>query len=128
MESKLPGWSLNTIACSLKMDGARVMQFTLSKLPEIIRDYFQITNTNIDNYDKVVLHQANKFILNQLYKKINAEDKGIIHLEDIGNTVSSSIPMALKEIFKDQSKLNNILLVGFGVGLSWGITSLKNNG
>ena len=51
------------------------MQFTLSKVPEIIRDYFQITNTNIDNYDKIVLHQANKFILNQLYRKINAEDK-----------------------------------------------------
>tara|TARA_A100001388_G_scaffold277560_1_gene269492 strand:+ start:3794 stop:4750 length:957 start_codon:yes stop_codon:yes gene_type:complete len=109
----------------LKMDGARVMQFTLSKIPEIINNYFELTKSDLSVYDKVVLHQANKFILKQLYKKINAEEKGVISLKTVGNTVSSSIPIALEKLLEDQDKISNILLVGFGVGLSWGITSIN---
>ena len=86
-------------------------------------NYFKKFSLNSEDFDFVVFHQANKFILQRLYKKLKFEDKGIICLKDFGNTVSSSIPIALKEsIMKKKDKKFNILLVGFGVGLSWGIT------
>ena len=76
--------------------------------------------------DLLILHQANKFILDRLHKKTGFENKGVICLENYGNTVSSSIPIALAEnVFFKMKKNMKILLVGFGVGLSWGITYIE---
>lgn len=108
---------------NLFMDGPRIMSFTLEIIPKLCINYFKKFSLNSEDFDFVVFHQANKFILQRLYKKLKFEDKGIICLKDFGNTVSSSIPIALKEsIMKKKDKKFNILLVGFGVGLSWGIT------
>ena len=53
-------------------------------------------------------------------------DKFYCDISDIGNTVSSSIPIALANKVNFKSKSNiKILIVGFGVGLSWGIGFLK---
>jgi 3-oxoacyl-[acyl-carrier-protein] synthase-3 len=52
------------------------------------------------------------------------KEKFYINLEETGNTVSSTIPIALKQL-DDERRLKNgqkILLMGFGVGLSWGAT------
>ncbi len=111
---------------SLFMDGANILTFTLSAVPKAINTYLENTNSSLEDYDFVIMHQANKFILERLYKKLGITDKGIIDLEEYGNTVSSSIPIALeKYINNDNKKVLNILLVGFGVGLSWGVTSIK---
>ena len=108
------------------MDGANVMTFTLSAIPKAIYSYLEKTNSELKDYEYVIFHQANKFILERLYKKLGISEKGIIHLENCGNTVSSSIPLAMEE-FTNRNNQNevNILLVGFGVGLSWGITSVR---
>ena len=111
---------------SLFMDGANILAFTLSSIPKAINAYLQNTNSSFKDFDFVVLHQANKFILERLYKKLGISNKGIIDLEECGNTVSSSIPIALeKYVNKNNKEVLNILLVGFGVGLSWGVTSIK---
>ena len=69
---------------------------------------------------------AQKNNLERLYKKLGISEKGIINLENCGNTVSSSIPIAMEEFTKNNNKKEvKILLVGFGVGLSWGITSVR---
>ena len=111
---------------SLQMDGANVMNFTLTEVPKAIYSYLKKSDSVIEDYDYVIFHQANKFILDRLYKKLGILEKGIIHLEDCGNTVSSSIPIAMEKFTNrvNQKKIN-ILLVGFGVGLSWGITSVR---
>ena len=110
----------------LHMDGSNVMTFTLSAIPKAIYSYLKKTNSELKDYEYVIFHQANKFILERLYKKLGISEKGIIHLENCGNTVSSSIPLAMEE-FTNRNNQNevNILLVGFGVGLSWGITSVR---
>ncbi|WP_288260234.1 3-oxoacyl-ACP synthase III family protein [uncultured Prochlorococcus sp.] len=106
----------------LMMNGPGILNFTLSILPKELNIYLKQNNLLIEEFDLVLFHQANKFILKSLYKKIGIEDKGIISLENTGNTVSSSIPMVLETIIQDNKK--NVLLAGFGVGLSWAFTSV----
>ena len=80
---------------------------------------------SFNDFEYVVFHQANKFILDKLYKKIGISDKGLIEMINCGNTVSSSIPIALDKLINQTNyKKSNILLVGFGSGLSWGITKI----
>ena len=109
----------------LLMDGPGILNFTLDKLPKALSDYFIKSNSKLEDYDDVIFHQANKFILEKLYKKIGAEYKGIISLANTGNTVSSSIPIVLEQLLQKKTKeKRNILLAGFGVGLSWGFTNI----
>lgn len=50
----------------------------------------------MDNIDLFIFHQANQFILEHLREKIKIpKDKFYISIENFGNTVSSSIPIAL---------------------------------
>ena len=113
---------------TLEMNGPGIMSFTLDKIPKLVNNYFETNSLTRSDFDYIIFHQANKFILEKLYKKLNLEDKGVICLEKYGNTVSSSIPIAIKDLnlFEAEKKLN-ILLVGFGVGLSWGITKVILN-
>lgn len=110
----------------LYMDGAAVLAFTLSVIPEALNKYLEKYSLSLDVYDYVVFHQANKFILEKLYAKIGASGKGLISMEKSGNTVSSTIPLALKEFLKAPRPKNGrkVLLGGFGVGLSWGFASV----
>lgn len=109
----------------LFMNGPGILNFTLSKLPQELNNYLIQNKLKVDEFDLVVFHQANKFILKNLYKKIGVVDKGIISLKNTGNTVSSSIPMVLEDIILENSKTKRkILLAGFGVGLSWAFTSV----
>jgi 3-oxoacyl-[acyl-carrier-protein] synthase-3 len=75
-----------------------------------------------DAVDLFIFHQANKYMLDFLRKKLKIEDKKFyIYLSEVGNTVSSTIPIAMCEAIKDGNiqKDMKVLLAGFGVGLSW---------
>jgi 3-oxoacyl-[acyl-carrier-protein] synthase-3 len=107
---------------NLYMDGPAIMSFTLDKIPISIKK--TLLNNNLSNISQVnhfILHQASLFVLNSLKKilKLSTTQNFIINLEDKGNTVSSSIPIALKENFSSFKPIDSILLSGFGVGLSW---------
>jgi 3-oxoacyl-[acyl-carrier-protein] synthase-3 len=83
---------------------------------------------NQEDVDLFVFHQANKYMLNFLRRKIKIEeDKFYICLEKFGNTVSSTIPIALKEALNEETinPGHKVLLAGFGVGYSWGGTVLQ---
>lgn len=79
-----------------------------------------------DEIDLFVFHQANKYMLEHLRKKLDiSKDKFFTNLAKVGNTVSSTIPIALCDA-REQGRLKgNVLLAGFGVGLSWGATIIK---
>lgn len=106
----------------LYMNGAEVMGFSLKEVPRAIDALLAKANEKKDSIDMFVLHQANKFMLEALQKKIKAgPDKVPILVENCGNTVSSSIPIALNQL-RDQGRLRKgqkLMLVGFGVGYSW---------
>ena len=110
----------------LNMDGQEIFVFTLTKVPKMVKDVLMKNGLQKEDIDLFVFHQANKYMLEHLRKKLKIEDdKFFVNFEKIGNTVSSTIPIALCDA-KDQGLLRgNVLLAGFGVGLSWGATVIK---
>lgn len=109
----------------LFMDGPEIFNFTLDIVPKTIDDVLEKNNLTRDDIDLYVFHQANKFMLDTI-RKVNGlpRDKFYVNLESTGNTVSSTIPIALKQL-DDVGKLQpgmKVMLMGFGVGLSWGAT------
>ena len=112
----------------LYMNGTEIFKFTAGAVPSMIESILSKSNLNIDDIDLFVFHQANQFMLNFIRKKIGIpEDKFVLFLRDCGNTVSSTIPIALKEsiVSGKIKKTNTVLLAGFGVGYSWGSTIIK---
>jgi len=109
-------------ADNLYMDGARVMSFTLREVPRMYRDLLKAAGRTAQEVDHVVLHQANRFMLDALQHKMAIPDaKFPRHFEDIGNTVSSTIPFVLAKMLDNGQMASGtrIVLIGFGVGLSW---------
>lgn len=109
----------------LFMDGPEIFNFTLDIVPRTMEDVLSKNGLSREDIDLYVFHQANKFMLDSI-RKINGlpRDKFYINLETTGNTVSSTIPIALKQL-EDARKLRpgmKVMLMGFGVGLSWGAT------
>ncbi len=110
----------------LYMNGSEILSFTLEAVPLLVADTLQKNSMQQADIDLFVFHQANKYILNFLRKKIKIEDeKFYYYIENVGNTVSSTIPIALYEAKKGNKLTGNILLAGFGVGYSWGGVTLK---
>lgn len=110
----------------LFMDGQDIFLFTLAKVPKMIKNTLAKHSLALENIDLFVFHQANKYMLDHLRKKLKIEDERFfVNLERVGNTVSSTVPIALCDA-REQGRLRgNILLAGFGVGLSWGATVLS---
>lgn len=109
----------------LFMDGPEIFNFTLDIVPKTMEDVLAKNGLTRDDIDLYVFHQANKFMLDSI-RKINGlpRDKFYVNLETTGNTVSSTIPIALKQL-EDAGRLRpgmKVMLMGFGVGLSWGAT------
>ena len=107
---------------NLYMNGPEIFNFTADLIPEFTGDLLFKNNTNIENVDYFIFHQANAFMLNTLRKRLKVSaEKFYIDLEDGGNTVSNTIPIALKRLSDSLAidRYLNIALVGFGVGLSW---------
>ena len=112
---------------NLFMSGGDVFSFTLEKVPEAVQKVLTTNNLYMSDIDFFVFHQANGFMLSHLKDKINIPDKKFpIVMEKTGNTVSSSIPLALKELVNSDKlcKGQRVMLVGFGVGYSWSATIL----
>lgn len=112
----------------LYMDGTEIFSFSIKVVPETIKKCLIKNNLTMEDIDFFVFHQANKFMLDFLRTKTRIpKDKFYIDMEDTGNTVSASIPIALKraELEGRISKGDIVMLVGFGVGLSWGSTIIK---
>jgi 3-oxoacyl-[acyl-carrier-protein] synthase-3 len=112
----------------LFMNGGEIFNFTSEAVPILVDDVLFKNKLEKEEIDLFVFHQANKYMMNYLRKLIDIEqDEFYYCLENVGNTVSSTIPIALYEA-KSEGKLNgNVLLAGFGVGYSWGGVILKIN-
>lgn len=112
----------------LFMNGTEIFNFTLDTVPLLIKDTLSKNGLLQEDIDLFVLHQANKYMMEFLRKKMKINpEQFYYYLEKVGNTVSSTIPIAVKEGMKDGSISTGkkVLLAGFGVGYSWGGTVLK---
>jgi len=104
------------------MNGAAVFTFSVEKTPKMIRELLGKAGLSEDDIDLYVLHQANRIILESIFRKLKVpESKSLYHLENCGNTVSSTIPIALYHAIADGrvKKGDTLVLAGFGVGFSW---------
>ncbi len=109
----------------LVMKSSKIFLFALRIVPKLIAALLEKENLSNEEVSYYILHQANGQMLDFIRKRMKLEkEKFIINIEEIGNTVSASIPIALCETFQNKKPKPNdkILLAGFGIGLSWGGT------
>jgi len=107
---------------NLYMNGPEIFNFTLDIVPDTVKSLLARAKLSMDDIDLFVFHQANKFMLDSLRDKIGIpEEKFYLDMEDKGNTVSATIPIAIKDAL-DEGRIrrgDRLMLVGFGVGYSW---------
>ncbi len=105
------------------MNGPEIFNFTLRAVPNLVRAVLERAALHISDVDLVVFHQANAFMLEHLRRKLGVTpERFVVDLEHYGNTVSSTIPLALERL-TISGRLQpgmKVLLAGFGVGYSWG--------
>ncbi|HEU4719245.1 MAG TPA: ketoacyl-ACP synthase III [Bacteroidia bacterium] len=110
---------------SFYMDGVGIFLFSVRTVPPMINELLQKAGQTMDDVDLFVFHQPNAFLNEMLRKKLNIPEEKFVHcMADFGNTVQSTIPIALKEMQK-QGRLRegmNVVMTGFGTGLSWAAT------
>lgn len=112
----------------LYMDGGGIFNFTLDAVPAMMKEILAKNQLGKEDVDYYVFHQANKFMLNTIRKVcILPKDKFYVNLENTGNTVSSTVFIALKDCLDNGTITTGmkVMVAGFGVGLSWGGTILK---
>ena len=112
----------------LYMDGGGIFNFTLEAVPAMMKEVLDKNGLEKENIDYFVFHQANKFMLNTIRKVcVLPKDKFYVNLEETGNTVSSTVLIGLKQCLENEiiHEGMDIMITGFGVGLSWGGTILK---
>ena len=110
------------------MDGEAVFNFTIERLPLLIDGCLKRNEITKDDVGYFVFHQANKYMLNTIRKLNKLPKEGFfVDLSDTGNTTSSTIPIGLCKSLANGSihKEMNVMVAGFGVGLSWAATILK---
>ena len=112
------------------MNGSAVFMFTMRVVPKAVNDLLIKEKCNAEDIDLFVFHQASKLVIDNLKRLLKLSNEKVFeNYQLVGNTVSSSIPIALSQA-KSAKKIKKgsiVMLVGFGVGLSWGATILRYN-
>ena len=115
-------------ANNVYMNGAEIFAFTLREVPAVISRVLSAKGLSVDDVDLFVPHQANAFILAHLQRKLRIPpERFVIDMADCGNTGSSTIAIALhRAMARGAIRAGmRVMLVGFGVGYSWGATLLE---
>jgi len=116
--------------CFLRMKGANVFNFTLKRVPALISDTLQFAKLEMEEIDYFILHQSNQFIMRHLANKINLPlNKVPMILKEYGNTGGCSVPLTITKgkLNRSQDKPLKMMLVGYGVGLSWASALISLN-
>ena len=108
---------------SVRMNGANIFNFTIKRVPTLIKDTHALSQTSIEDVDYYIFHQSNQFIIKHLMKKLKLpEDKVPMTLKEYGNTGGASIPLTITQggLKRPKDRPLKLMLLGYGVGLSWG--------
>lgn len=111
----------------LFMNGTDVFNFSITDVPDMINEFMSEYNFTPDNFDCLLLHQANKFILKHLAHKANfSMDKVPISLDRYGNSSATTIPVTLCDSYANGDvRLLHTLMCSYGIGLSWGVAEVS---
>lgn len=114
--------SLEPTTFDLYMNGPEIFNFTLRVVPTLVDSVLSSAGLDFDDVDLFVAHQANEFMLKHLRDKLGIPaEKFPIEMGEFGNTVSSTIPLTLARLEQRGVLFSGmkIMILGFGVGLSW---------
>jgi len=108
---------------NLKMDGSAVFNFVQSKVPNMIDDLLNFSNTNLNEIDYFLFHQPNRFMLEKLADKMDIPYEKMPNniVENFGNSSGVTIPVAIAYNLSNNllQQKHKVCLAGFGVGLTW---------
>ena len=122
---KYSNYSSNINSNNLLMDGSGVFDFTINNVPLEINSFLKKNKIKMGNIDFFIFHQASKIVLQNIQRKLKVKNNKILNnYSEFGNTVSSSIPLIISK-YKNKIKNKKILLCGYGVGLSIGVSYLE---
>jgi 3-oxoacyl-[acyl-carrier-protein] synthase-3 len=113
---------------NLYMNGPEIFAFTLRVVPKMVQELLARTGKDLGGIDLYVFHQANQYMLEHLRKKLMIPTaRFFVGMRHCGNTVSCTIPIALKQATEEMriQPGHLVMLVGFGVGYSWGATLIR---
>ncbi len=110
----------------LFMNGRAVFQFSATEVPKSVERVLAMNELTLDDIDRFVFHQGSKYIVTAIGRRLDIQDRAAFTAGGFGNTVSSSIPIALARDLKPTDR--RVLISGFGVGLSWATTVLERTG
>lgn len=106
----------------IRMDGMAILNFVNSRIPGQIKSLLESNRLTVADIDLFVFHQASKMATDSLTRLLRIPPERVfLNLMDVGNTVSASIPIALKDamIAGKCPPGSRVVLCGFGAGLSW---------
>lgn len=112
----------------MKMNSLEIFSFALRVVPPMISELLEKNQVKQEDIDLFIFHQANAFLLSVLRRKLKIpEDRFCMYMENVGNTVSASIPIVLYEALKTgkAKKGSVVLLASFGIGYSWSGTVVR---
>ena len=115
---------------SIPGDDIAVFNFTIDEVPTLLKQYLERTGTELEDYDDLVLHQANMMILKNVAKRVGMPmEKVPISLDRFGNTSGASVPLTIVDKYGacDEDREVNLLTSSFGIGLSWGVVGFRIN-
>ena len=104
------------------MDGPSLINFTVGKVPDLVRQVLDSVSLKLDDIDTLLFHQATRKMLEQLIQVLGVEEARMpIRLQEVGNTVSSTLPILIHQLRTsgELSPAKQHMLIGFGVGWSW---------
>ena len=110
------------------MNGAKVLTFAMDIVPANVNKLLKKLKIKKEKIDKFIFHQASKYILDNINRRLSIKkSKTFENYGKVGNTISASIPIALKDAYTKRKISNNnkIIIAGYGVGLSWGSAFVK---
>lgn len=112
----------------ITMQGQEVFRFAIDIIPKCIERVLEGTTYDLEDVDYFICHQANSRIIERVARKMKIDlSRFFVNVQNVGNTSSASIPIALAELVKQKrlSRGMNVMFVGFGAGLTWGVTLMN---
>jgi len=109
-------------ADNIYMNGREIFRFAITTVPKTVTQLMEKSGLAKESVDYLVLHQANRYMMEELTRKMHwPPEKVPMHFDRLGNTVSSTIPFVLQQMITDGRLTpgKKLLLIGFGVGYSW---------
>lgn len=111
----------------LRMNGGAVARYCIRTVPASVMRALAKNRVAMDDLDHILLHQGSRYIVESIGAELGATDKTFFMAGSVGNTSSSSIPLALKQLISSHPDARTIALSSFGVGLSWATTVIERS-